>query len=204
MDYLNSGGKQPGFFEAFITWILDFCDTIAEIIVSLPWVKILVFVAIAAVIFGACSLVFGLNLHDKDGPWFEDRYLTFSYGNINDKGYVDKEVKNALYTTDMIKCTGYRVNFLYGTDYVYEVHYFTEDDRWISGELVKKTGTHLVENGKMPFLVESDGTQVPAAGIRIVLVKTDKTDIGFFNKLSAADCLTLDIYKESEFESLTE
>lgn len=198
MEYQFYGGKKPGFFGAFITWILDFCDTIAEIIVSLPWVKILVFVAIAAVIFGACSLVFGLNLHDTKGPWLDDRYLSFSYGNINDKGYVNKDVKNALYTKDMISCTGYRITFLYGTDYVYEVHYFTADDRWISAELVKTTGGHLVENGKMPSLVESDGTQVPAAGIRIVLVKTDKTDIGFFSKLSAADCLSLDIYKDSE------
>ena len=149
--------------------------------------------------FGLCLLAILIifsSSQDRSGPWYDDIHITCSYGNINNVGRIEP-AKNAMYTKDLIFCTGYRVTMPYNSKYFYEVHYFTADDRWIGGEVVTTSGVHLVENGSIPSLVEDDGTVVPAAGIRIVLLSSDGKNIGFWSKLVAHNVLTLDVYAKS-------
>lgn len=149
-----------------------------------------------AICFALFSILVSFASHqDHEGPWYDDIKLTCVYGNINNKGRVE-DVKTAMFTEDLILCSGYRITLPYNSNYYYEVHYFTSDDRWISGEYRTESGVYVVEAGSFPSLINEDGTIIPAAGIRIVLVQAQGKNIGFWEKLCAHNVLTLDVFAE--------
>lgn len=177
------------FFEDFFEMLVNMIVGFITWLINLDWVKIIFFGLSFGLIFSAVSCGYNYFNADREGPWYDDQELSFVRGDIDDTGRVDRETKKAIYTKDMIPCDGLRVTLSFGHNYYYEIHYFTAEDKWISGELQYESGVYTVEPSQMP---------AGAAGIRIVILKLDGTDIGFWERRDAAKCLTLDVYIADE------
>ena len=172
-------------FEA----IVGLFTALFTVLYNLPWIIIIPLILVGALIFFPVSCGIKYFSADREGPWYDDYALTFVRGDIDELGTVDDGAKNALYTKDMIECDEFRITLKYGSDYYCEIHYFTADDRWLSFEIIKNSGTHSVLSLQMP-----DQT----AGIRLVLVRNDEKNIAWFSKESAVSSIVLDVYREPE------
>lgn len=182
--------------NVFITAIMNFFGAISYLvelfftwIINQNWLRIFAAILICSLIFFPVAWGVSKFLSDQEGPWYDDQKLSLTSGDIDAEGHVLHDVKNAVYTKDMILCDGLRITLSFGVNYYYEIHYFTADDRWISGVLQYNSGVYTVEPDEMP---------ADAAGIRLVILTLDKSDIGFFERFTAANALSLDIYREGD------
>ena len=129
---------------------------------------------------GLCaSVVLGTN-DDSDSDYKTTR-ITWDVGGIRDNGDYNPDEKCALYTVNRIDCTGAELYAAFNSSISYEVHFYDEDDVYISSEY--NDGLEM----KLDTFPEG------AVGIRIVLRPLDDEDdkIGLFEKYTYANQLTV-------------
>lgn len=152
--------------------------------------KTLTWVAIALVALLVVAIIPTL-FNPADDSGYNKVNVTYEVGSIDETG-VFAEDECALYSKKLIECTGFKLTADFDSNIEYEVHYYDEDDKWISS--VKSSDLQLeVAVGDMP-----EG----ATGIRIVIrpLEDDNEKIGLFERSKYANQLTVQITTE-EVES---
>lgn len=136
-------------------------------------------IVLAVVVLGFIPTLFGNNDKDSD---FERVRLSYEVGALDEDGaYVEDEC--ALYTKELIECTGVELSAEFDSNISYEVHYYKEDGTWISS--TANTGLQL----------KIDEMPEEAFGIRIEIrpLDDDNDKIGVFEKTKYANLLTVKI-----------
>ena len=212
-NYSSDPAKESGARKEAIDYVFDFFKFIGKCIIAIPlfiwaclstliknvgWQAFLIFAlgvpALLVAVFGIHDWV---NT-DYSGPWYDDYSLEYVYGDINNQGRVEN-VEYALYTKELIGCNGFRVTLPFGSDYYYEIHYFTEEDKWLGGEYITDYG--VFDHDFLPSFEMEDGTKIVPYGIRVVLIKIDRTDITWLEKLSFIEDFCIDLYEPVETNS---
>ena len=144
-------------------------------------------VVVAVFVIGSCS-------NNADSAWNDVKLkyevgaiCTTSDGDVKIGDFVDDN--SALYTYDLIKCTGFRI--VRDSSYIvsYEVHYYDKDDK----HLVDENGLPVVHyKESLEYTVPSGSMPEGAVGIRIVVRSIDDVDMNFvWNMWKYDDALTL-------------
>lgn len=139
-------------------------------------------VVLAILVIGFLPSLFNIDSDDSD---YDKVYLNFDVGALDEAGaYVEDDC--ALYTKDVIECTGVELCAEFDSDISYEVHFYKEDGTWISS--TTNTGLQLTVD-EMPE---------DAYGIRIVIrpLDDDNDKISLFEKITYANQLTVKIRTE--------
>ena len=138
-------------------------------------------IVLAVVVIGFLPSLFTGN-DDSD---FDKVNLTWDVGALDETGaYIDDDC--ALYTKDLIECTGVELCAEFDSNISYEVHFYKEDGTWIS--MTANEGLQLTVD-EMP---------AEAFGIRIVIrpLDDDNDKISLFEKYTYASQLTVKIRTE--------
>ncbi|MBR5144356.1 MAG: hypothetical protein IKW53_04825 [Clostridia bacterium] len=144
--------------------------------------KVIAIVLAFGVIIGCVSLVSGLG---EDDQGYKTINPTFSVGAISaDTGsYVDDEC--AIYTKEAIECTAIKLSADFDSDIKYEVHFYDEDDSWISS----------VENGGLNSYFDCEANGNPFHAVRIVIYpqSDENGKVSLLEKFTYANQLTIKI-----------
>lgn len=137
---------------------------------------VLVFVAL----FGVVS-IFG-----KDDDGYKTIYPSYSVGAISKTTGAFTDDEAAIYTKDVIECTGIKLSADFDSDIKYTVHLYDEDDKWI--RCVENEGLNLT-------LEELDAESTAIHGVRIVIYpQSDENEkVSFLEKSTYANQLTVKI-----------
>ena len=137
---------------------------------------VLVFVAL----FGVVS-IFG-----KDDDGYKTIYPSYSVGAISKTTGAFTDDEAAIYTKDIIECTGIKLSADFDSDIKYTVHLYDEDDKWI--RCVENEGLNLT-------LEELDAESTAIHGVRIVIYpQSDENEkVSFLEKSTYANQLTVKI-----------
>ena len=137
---------------------------------------VLVFVAL----FGVVS-IFG-----KDDDGYKTIYPSYSVGAISKTTGASTDDEAAIYTKDVIECTGIKLSADFDSDIKYTVHLYDEDDKWI--RCVENEGLNLT-------LEELDAESTAIHGVRIVIYpQSDENEkVSFLEKSTYANQLTVKI-----------
>lgn len=139
-------------------------------------------VILAVVVITMLPSLFNFENDDSD---FDKVNLTWDVGALDETGaYIEDDC--ALYTKDLIECTGVELCAEFDSNISYEVHFYEEDGTWIS--MTANEGLQLTID-EMP-----EG----AFGIRIVIrpLNDDNDKISLFEKYTYASQLTVKIRTE--------
>ncbi len=146
--------------------------------------KVLAMVLAFAAVIGCVALVANLTGTDKDG--YKRINPTFTVGALSEitGAYIEDEC--AIYTKELIKCTGIKLGADFDSNIKYVVHFYDEDDNWIS----------CTENDGLNMTFEElDAMETPVYGVRIAIYpQADEDDkVGLFEKGTYANQLTVKI-----------
>lgn len=139
-------------------------------------------VILAVVVITMLPSFFNFESDDSD---FDKVNLTWDVGALDESGAYTKD-DCALYTKDLIECTGVELCAEFDSNISYEVHFYKEDGTWIS--MTANEGLQLTVD-EMPD---------EAFGIRIVIrpLDDDNDKISLFEKYTYASQLTVKIRTE--------
>ncbi len=145
-------------------------------------------IVLAVVVIGFLPSLFSGN-GDSD---FDKINVSYEVGGLTESGDWDEDEECALYTKDLIECTGVELCAEFDSNISYEVHFYKEDGTWIS-----KTANQGLQ-------LTVDEMPEDAFGIRIVIrpLDDDNDKISLFEKYTYASQLTVKIRTE-EVESDT-
>ena len=129
------------------------------------------------------------NIGNKDDDGYKTIHPSYSVGAIDATTGQYTEDENAIYTKDIIECTGIKLYADFDSDIKYTVHFYDENDVWIS--CVENEGLNLT-------LAELDAAEEPVHGVRIVIYpQNDENEkVSFFEKSTYANQLTVKITTE--------
>lgn len=139
-------------------------------------------VILAVVVITMLPSFFNFENDDSD---FDKVNLTWDVGALDETGaYIEDDC--ALYTKDLIECTGVELCAEFDSNISYEVHFYKEDGTWIS-----KTANQGLQ-------LTVDEMPEDAFGIRIVIrpLDDDNDKISLFEKYKYASQLTVKIRTE--------
>lgn len=139
-------------------------------------------VILAVVVITMLPSFFNFESDDSD---FHKVNLTWDVGALDENGgFVEDEC--AIYTKDLIECTGVELCAEFDSNISYEVHFYKEDGTWIS-----KTANQGLQ-------LTVDEIPEDAFGIRIVIrpLDDDNDKISMFEKYTYASQLTVKIRTE--------
>ncbi|MBQ7326387.1 MAG: hypothetical protein IJW93_02795 [Clostridia bacterium] len=137
----------------------------------------------------ACLAVFGCvsafsALSEKANEDYQEIHPSYTIGDIDKSTGKSTDDDDAIYTKDLIECTGFELYADFDSNIAYTVHYYDEDDKWIS----------CVENTELSLKVATMPEN--AHGIRIVIYPQDDTQVSFTEKYEYASQLTVKITTE--------
>lgn len=145
--------------------------------------KALAIVLAFAAIVGCVAVVSNVASND-DG--YKTVHPSFSVGAISETTgeYTDDEC--AIYTKNIIACTGIKLCADFDSDIKYTVHLYDEDDKWL--RCVNNEGLNLT-------LEELDAEETAVHGVRIVIYpQSDENEkVSLFEKGTYANQLTIKI-----------
>lgn len=142
---------------------------------------VVLIVAIVALI----PTLFSIGADDSD---YEKINVSYAVGGLTATGDWDKDEECALYTKNVIECTGFKLTADFDSNIEYEVHYYDESDKWISS----------VTSSELQLEVAAGDMPEGAVGIRIVIrpLDDDNDKIGTFEHYTYANQLTVQITTE--------
>ena len=123
------------------------------------------------------TLIFG-GYEDSD---YKTTNMTWDVGGIQSNGQFDRDEKGALYTKDLIRCTGFEIYSKFDSENDIRVCFYDDTDKYISDMTAE--GLEL----------KCDSFPENAVGIRIVVTPLDDEDgkIGLFEKSGYANQITV-------------
>ena len=133
----------------------------------------------------ACVSLVSNLVADDDG--YKTIRPNYSIGAISKStGQSNKDEENAIYTSDLIECTGIKLCADFDSNIKYTVHLYDEEDKWIRS--VDNEGLNLVLEGL-------DAEETPVHGVRIVIYpQADENEkVSFLEKGTYARQLTVKI-----------
>lgn len=139
-------------------------------------------VILAVVVITMLPSFFNFENDDSD---FDKVNLTWDVGALDENGgFVEDEC--AIYTKDLIECTGVELCAEFDSNISYEVHFYKEDGTWIS------------KSANQGLQLTVDEMPEDAFGIRIVIrpLDDDNDKISLFEKYKYASQLTVKIRTE--------
>lgn len=139
-------------------------------------------VILAVVVITMLPSFFNFENDDSD---FDKVNLTWDVGALDETGaYIEDDC--ALYTKDLIECTGVELCAEFDSNISYEVHFYKEDGTWIS------------KSANQGLQLTVDEMPEDAFGIRIVIrpLDDDNDKISMFEKITYARQLTVKIRTE--------
>lgn len=139
-------------------------------------------VILAVVVITMLPSFFNFENDDSD---FDKVNLTWDVGALDETGaYIEDDC--ALYTKDLIECTGVELCAEFDSNISYEVHFYKEDGTWIS------------KSANQGLQLTVDEMPEDAFGIRIVIrpLDDDNDKISLFEKYKYASQLTVKIRTE--------
>ena len=143
--------------------------------------KAIAIVLAFAMIIGVVSLV---SAFGEDAEGYKTVYATYTVGDISKTtGSFVKDAENALYTKDIIECTGIKLYADFDSDIEYTVHFYDEDETWLS----------CMSNEGLNLTVED--MPEDTFGVRIVIYpqSDENGKIGIFEKSQYANQLTIKV-----------
>ena len=142
--------------------------------------KFVAIVLVFVTLFGVVS-IFG-----KDDDGYKTIYPSYSVGAISKTTGASTDDEAAIYTKDVIECTGIKLSADFDSDIKYTVHLYDEDDKWI--RCVENEGLNLT-------LEELDAESTAIHGVRIVIYpQSDENEkVSFLEKSTYANQLTVKI-----------
>lgn len=142
--------------------------------------KLVAIVLVFVALFGVVS-IFG-----KDDDGYKTIYPSYSVGAISKTTGASTDDESAIYTKDIIECTGIKLAADFDSDIKYTVHLYDEDDKWI--RCVENEGLNLT-------LEELDAEDTAVHGVRIVIYpQSDENEkVSFLEKGTYAAQLTVKI-----------
>ncbi len=143
--------------------------------------QILTYVALAVLIVASVAFVGTLIFGGFEDSDYKTTNITWDVGGILNDGQYDRDEKGALYTKDLIRCTGFELYADFNSDNEVMVYFYDDTDSFI-------------ESRKMDGLeYKCEDFPKNAVGIRIVLTPLDDEDgkIGLFEKGEYANQLTV-------------
>ena len=146
--------------------------------------KVLALVLSFTAVIGCVALIANFTGADKDG--YKTVNPTFSVGGLSELTGRPTENECALYTKELIVCTGIKLSADFDSDIKYVLHLYDEDDKWIS----------CIENDGLNMTQEELDTMEPAVyGVRIAIYPENDADekISLFERATYANQLTVKI-----------
>lgn len=154
--------------------------------------KVIAIVLAFGAIIGCVSLVSGLG-EDDDG--YTTIHPTYTVGALDKETGRPVEDDCAIYTKDLIECTGFKLYADFDSDIKYVVHFYDDNETWLA--CVENEGLNMAQEGlDLASEVLEDGQEI--AGIRICIYpQNDENDkVSFFEKNTYGNQLTVKITTE--------
>ena len=145
--------------------------------------KVLAVVLAFAAVLMCGALVTNL-VGEDDG--YKTIHPTYTVGGLDENTGRPTDDECAIYTKDLIECTGIKLGADFDSDIKYVVHFYDEDDKWISCS--ENDGLNMT-------LEELDAMDVAVRGVRIAIYpQADENDkVSFLEKSTYANQLTVKI-----------
>lgn len=131
----------------------------------------------------ALGLVINLFTSSEPDDGYEKTVLDYDVGGITAEGVWDESVECALYTKEIIECTGIELCADFDSDISYTVFFYDENGKFVSS--TKNTDLKLTV----------DSMPENATGVRIMIepLNDDNGKIGLFEKIKYANQLSVRI-----------
>ena len=141
---------------------------------------------VVAIVLAFVVLLAVVSIFAKDDDGYKTIYPSYSVGAISKTTGDFTEDEAAIYTKDIIECTGIKLSADFDSDIEYTVHLYDEDDKWI--RCVENEGLNLT-------LEELDAESTAIHGVRIVIYpQSDENEkVSFLEKSTYANQLTVKI-----------
>ena len=138
------------------------------------------------IVLAFVAIVGVFSIFGKDDDGYKTIHPGYSVGAISKTTGDFTEDEAAIYTKDIIECTGIKLTADFDSDIKYTVHLYDEDDKWI--RCVENEGLNLT-------LEELDAEDTAVHGVRIVIYpQSDENEkVSFLEKGTYAAQLTVKI-----------
>ena len=136
-------------------------------------------VVLALFVLVGCVSIFN-GISERANEDYQTIHPSYTVGDIDKTTGKSTDADNAIYTKELIECTGFELYADFDSTIEYTVHYYDEDDKWIS----------CVENTELTLKV--DTMPENAHGIRIVIYPDDD-QVSFTEKYTYANQLTVKV-----------
>lgn len=144
--------------------------------------------AILAVVLAA-SFIGNIGAADDDG--YKTIHPTYSIGGLDTTTGRPTDEKCAIYTKDIIECTGIKLYADFDSDIKYVVHFYDENEEWIACE--ENEGLNSAFEG---LDAEIDGKSVYGVRIAIYPQNDENDKVSFLEKATYGNQLTVKITTE--------
>lgn len=144
--------------------------------------KVVAIVLAFAAVIGGAALIGGIA--DSANDDYKKVNLSYTVGEIDKTTGRPVENECAMYTKDIIECTGVELYADFDSDIKYTVHFYNENEEWLS----------CVDNEGLNLKIEEDMPE-DAFGVRIVIYpqSDENSKISLFEKGTYANQLTVKV-----------